>query len=76
MNSNLSTRGVTVVCVAVKSRPMFPELASFEEEVVRSSNKLASVLLKSGSAACSKFFSSLPQFELFVFVAMMFLATA
>lgn len=76
MKSNLSNRGVSVVCFAVKSRPMFPELACFEDEVVRSSTRLANALFANLRSSRKKVLSSLPQFDLFVLVAMMFLAAA
>ena len=76
MKSNLSNRGVSVVCVAVRSRPMFPELVCFEDEVVRFSTKLANMLFANLRASRRKVLSSVPQFDLFVLVAMMFLAAA
>ena len=76
MKSNLRNRGVSAVCVAVKNRPMFPELACSEDEVVRLSTGLANMLFDNLRASCREVLSSVPQFDLFVLVAMMFLAAA
>jgi hypothetical protein len=76
MNSNLTNRGVYVVCVAVKSRSVFPELERFEEVILKSSRKNGQLLWSKMSEIGRDFLSSLPQFEFFVFVGMMILAIA
>ena len=76
MNSNLPNRGVSVVCVAVKSRSVFPQLERFEEVIAKSSRKNGHLLWSKMSEIGRDFLSSLPQFEFFVFVGMMILAIA
>lgn len=64
------------VCVGVKSRSAFPDLVSFEIQVVRPAQRQAKLGVRQIGLSCREFLASLPQAELFVLVAMLMLANA
>ena len=62
------------VCVAVKSRSIFPDLMPFETKMLLPSQGRAKANLARFGASCKGYLASLPQFELCVFVVMLVLA--
>ena len=72
----MSSSGLSVMCFVVKSRSEFPDLLPFESPKFFISQRRAKAALAGFGASCSEALASLPQFELFVFVAMVILASA
>lgn len=67
---------VSVVCVSVKSKSAFPDLLPFETKVFLPLQRRAKLALAKFGASCRECLTSLPKFELCVFVAMLVLASA
>ena len=72
----MTNSGVNVMYCAVKSRSEFPDLLPFVTPKFSISQRRAKAALAEFGASCSEALASLPQFELFVFVAMVILASA
>ena len=62
------------VCVAVKSRSVFPDLMPCETEMLLPLQERAKATLARFGAFCKGYLASLPQFELCVFAVMLVLA--
>lgn len=75
MNNKMSER-VGVVCVAEPRLSLFPDLMPFETCLFAPSQRRAKGQVDQVWAMCKKYLASLPQFEFFVFVSMMMLASA
>ena len=70
-----SDRCMSAVCVSVKSKSVFPDLVPFETEVFLPLQRRAKPVLAKFGASCREYSASLPKFELYVFVAMVVLAS-
>lgn len=71
---NVRSRGI--VCCDVIGRAAFLDLVSFETSVFVSSKRCETTKFGRLMVSCKKCLASLPQFEFFVFVSMMMLASA
>ena len=67
----MSVRCTSVVCVAVKSASVFPDLVPFSIEGVYPSQRRAKMALAKLGASCREVLASLPLFEMCVFVAVL-----
>ena len=69
-----SNCGASVVCVAVKSASVFPDLVPFTIESVFPSHRRAKPILGLFGASCKEVLASLPLFDLCLFIAMLVFA--
>ncbi len=76
MNNKVNGYGVGVMCVAVSRRSVFPDLMPFDASVFARSQRDAMGKVDRVMASCKKYLASLPQFDFFVLVSMMMLASA
>lgn len=72
----MSDRGMGDACVAVPITFVFPALLPCEPSLSAPLAWHALAEVSQGWTTCKKYLASLPQSDFFVFVAMMFLATA